>query len=98
MIGFETQTCCQNKSKLKGVFSRNNLRDTVKDGMHVVNRDKYKSIGTLWIVLCVNGNHVKNFDSFGTEHVPKEIKCLSETKISWKKIYRMREFYSVICG
>ena len=92
MIGFETQTCCQNKSKLKGVFSRNNLRDTVKDGMHVVNRDKYKSIGTHWIVLCVNGNNVKKFDSFGTEHVPKEIKCLSETKISWKKSTECEHF------
>ena len=54
----------------------------MKDGMHVVNLDKYKSIGILWTVLCVNGNNVTNFDSFGTEHIKKEIKCLLVIKVS----------------
>ena len=27
-----------------------------------------------WIALYVNGENVTNFDSFGVEHIPKQIK------------------------
>ena len=37
-----------------------------------MNLDGYKSIGTHWIALCVDGNNIKYFDSFGVEHIPKE--------------------------
>ena len=32
--------------KYKGVYSRNNLPSTMKDGIYVLNLDEYKSIGT----------------------------------------------------
>ena len=41
--------------------------------INVLNLDEYKSIGTHWIALYVNGNNVTNFDSFGVEHIPKKI-------------------------
>ena len=34
--------------------------------------DELKSVGTNWIALYVN-NNVIFFDSFGVEHIPKEI-------------------------
>ena len=40
----------------------------------------YKSIGTHWIALYVNAKTVTNFDSFGVEHIPKEIKKLIANK------------------
>ena len=56
-----------------GVCSRNNLPQ-LKDGAYLINLDEYKSIETHWIVLYVNGNNMIYFNSFGVEHIPKEIK------------------------
>ena len=53
---FEIQTYCQNESKFNGVCSRNHLTK-IKDDSHVVNLDKFKSIGIHWIALYVNGNN-----------------------------------------
>ena len=62
----------QNETKFNGVYSRNNLRK-IKDGAYVINLGEYKSIGTHWIALYVNANNLVYFDSFGVEHIPKEI-------------------------
>ena len=45
----------------------------IKDKTYIINFDEYKSIGTYWITLYVNGNKVTYFDSFGDEYAPKEI-------------------------
>ena len=39
---------------------------------YVINLDEFK-IGTYWIALYVNGYNATYFDSFGVEHIPKEI-------------------------
>ena len=44
------------------------------DGAYVINLDEYRSIDTHWIALRVNGDNVTYFDSFGVEHIPKQIK------------------------
>ena len=72
ITNFEIQNYYQNELKFNGVYSRNNLL-RIKDGAHVINVDEYKSIGTHWIALYVNGNNVIYFDNFGVEHNPKEI-------------------------
>ena len=36
--------------------------------------DEYESIGTYSIALYINDNNVTYFNSFGVEHVPKEVK------------------------
>ena len=73
LTNFEIQKYYQNEPKFNGVYSRNNL-PKIKDGAYVINLDEYKSIGTHWIALYVNDNNVTYFDSFGVEHIPKEIK------------------------
>ena len=45
-----------------------------KSGTYVINLDEYADAGTHWIALYVKSNEVIYFDSFGVEHVPKEIK------------------------
>ena len=40
---------------------------------YVINLDEYKPIETHWIALYVNAKNVTYFDSFGVEHIPKEI-------------------------
>ena len=52
---FEIQKYYQNKPKCNGVYSRNNL-PKIKEGAYVINLHEYKSIGTPWIALNVNGN------------------------------------------
>ena len=52
----------------------------IKDGAYVINLHHYELIGTHWIALYVNVNNVAYFDSFGFEHIPKEIKKLIGNK------------------
>ena len=72
LTNFEIQKYYQNEPKFNGIYSRNNL-PKIKDGAYVINLDKYESIGTHWIALYVNANNILYFDSFGVEHIPKEI-------------------------
>ena len=75
---FEIQKHYKNEPKFNGVYSRNNL-PKIKDGAYVINLHEYKSIGTHRIALYVNGNNRRASydaicsDSFGVEHIPKEI-------------------------
>ena len=72
LTNFEIQKYYQNEPKFNGVYSRNNL-PKIKDGAYVINLDEYKSIGTHWIAFYVNAENVTYFDSFGVDHIPKEI-------------------------
>ena len=67
------QNYYQNEPKFNGVYWRNNL-PKIKDGTYIINPDEFKSIGTHWIALHVNGNNIALFLGFGVEHIPKEIK------------------------
>ena len=64
----------KNEPQFNGVYSRDNLAK-IKDGTYIRNLDEYSDIGTHWVALWVN-NNVTYFDSFGIEHIPKEIKIL----------------------
>ena len=88
LTNFEMQKYYQNKPEFNGVYSRNNL-PKIKDGTYVKNIHEYKSIGTHWIEFYVNGNNIKYFDSFGVEHVPKEIKKFIGSKNIITNIYRI---------
>ena len=94
---FEIQKYYQDKPKFNGLYLRNNLHK-IKDGPYVINLDEYKSIGTHWIVLYVNVNNIVNFDSFGVEHTPKEIKKIIGNKHIITYIYRVQVHVSVMCG
>ena len=72
LTNFERQKYYENEPKFNGVYSRNNL-SKIKDWAFLINLDEYESVGTHWIALYVNDNNVKYFDSFGVEHIPKEI-------------------------
>ena len=60
------------------------------DGAYVINFGEFKSIGTHWIDLYVNGNNRAYFDSFGVGHVPKEIIKLWGYKNIITNIYRIQ--------
>ena len=54
-------------------------------GTYVINLDEYKSLGTNWIVLYVNGDNVTYFGSFGAEYIPREIKNIQRQQIHYNK-------------
>ena len=82
LTNFEIQEYYQNEPRFNGVFSRDNLPNTirpkgldsaVKNGAYIINLDEYHDIGTHWVPLYVNNKTITYFDSFGVEHIPKEI-------------------------
>ena len=79
MTNFLIQKYYQNDPKFKGVYSRNNLQDTEKDGTYI-NIVEYKSVRTQWMALYVYDNHVKYFVSFGDKNISKEIKKFIDNK------------------
>ena len=45
----------------------------MKDEAYLIIIDDYKSIGTHWIALYIIDKNVSYSDSFGVEHISKEI-------------------------
>ena len=88
----------QKEPKFNGVYSRNNL-PKIKDGAYVINLDEFKSIGTHWIALYVNGNNnAIYFNSFGVEYIPKAIKKFIGNKNIITNIYRIQAYDSIMSG
>ena len=44
-------------------------------GAYIINLDEYSDIGTHWIALYVKNTDITYFNSFGVEHIPKEIQA-----------------------
>ena len=76
LTNFQIEKHYNNKTKFKGTYLQNNLTSTMNDQAYIVNLAEYKSIGSPWIVLYVNGNSWTYFGSFHIEHTQKEIKKL----------------------
>ena len=87
LTNLEIQKYYQNEPKFNGVYSRNKL-PKIKDGAYVITLDEYKSIETHWIY----------FNTFGSEHVLKEIKRFIGNKNIITNNYRIQAYDSIICG
>ena len=98
LIDFEIQEYYQNEPRFNGVFSRDNLPNNIKNGVYVINLDEYRDIGTHWVALYVHNKTTTYFDSFGVEHIPREIiKFIARKKII-TNIYRIQAYHSIMCG
>ena len=51
LTNFEIQKYYESESRLNGVFSRDNLPKTIKNGAYVINLDEFVYVGTHWIAL-----------------------------------------------
>ena len=49
------------------------------------------------MALYVNDNNVIYFDSFGVEHIPKEIRKFIRNKTISTNIYRIEAYDSILC-
>ena len=63
-----------------------------KDGTYVINLDECGNIRTLLITIYVKNDVATYFDSFGVEHIPKEIrKFICNKKIN-ANIHRIKAY------
>ena len=95
---FEIQAYYQAEPRFIGVYSRDNLPKKIKDGTHVINLDEYYDIGTHGIAFYVNNKTVTYFDSFGIEHIPKEVKKFIGNRNIISNIHRLQNYDSIMCG
>ena len=105
LTNFEIQEYYQNEPRFNGVFSRDNLPNIIKNGAYVINLDEYHDIGTHWVGLYVqstsvydtyvNNKIVTYFDSFGVEHIPKEVMKFINRKEIITNIYRIQAYDSI---
>ena len=86
--------------------SRNNLTNKIKKGAYVINLDEYENTGTHCVSLFVKPKYTVYFDSFGIEHIPKEINKLIRSKELGhavrneikSNILRIQAYDSILCG
>ena len=113
LTNFEVQKYYQNEPRFNGVYSRDNL-PKIKDRAYVINLDACSDTGTHWVALYVHNDDVTYFDSFGVEHIPKEIKAFinhsssfvlcptlrdaSQNKNIKTNIFRIQAYDSIMCG
>ena len=79
----------KNEPRFNGVYSRDSLQK-IKDGAYIKNHDEYSDIGTHLVSLYVNNNHVTYFNSFGVEHISKEIKAFINNKNIKTNIFKIQ--------
>ena len=63
----------------------------------MINFDEFKLIGSHWVALYVNAEHVTYVDSFGVEHFPKETRKFITNKNVVTNIYRIHVYDSIMC-
>ena len=98
LTNIEIKMPYQNEPRFIIMYSRNNLPNKIKDEAYIINLDEYSNIGTHWVALHVNNNNVTYFDSFGVEHIPKEIRTFIGNKNIKTNIFRIQAYDSVMCG
>ena len=86
-----------NEPRFNDVYSRNNLPKTIKKGAYVINLDEYENTGTHWVALFAKPKYTFYFDSFGIEHIPKEINKFRNNDIK-SNIFRIQTYDSIMCG
>ena len=70
----------------------------INDRAYVISPDDYSDIGPHWFALYLNNNYVTYFDSFGVEHITKEIKKFIDHKNIKTNIFRIQAYESIMCG
>ena len=97
LTNVEIQKYYQNESRFNGVYSKNSLPNKIKDEAYVINLDEYSDTGTHRIASYALNNIATYFDSFGVEHISKEIKKFIGNKNKQANIFRIQAYDSVMC-
>ena len=97
LTNIEINEYYKNEPRFNGVYSRNNLPKTIKKGAYVINLDEYENTGMHWVSLFVKPKYTVYFDSFGVEHIPKEINKFINNDIEIN-IFRIQAYDSIMYG
>ena len=95
LTNFEIQKYYQNEPRFDGVYSRDNL-PKIKDGTYIINLDEYSNIGAHWVALHMQ-NNIHYSDSFGVQHIPKEIRTFINNKNIKANIFIIQAYDSIMC-
>ena len=98
LTNIEINEYYKNGPRFNGVYSRNNLPKIIEKGAYVINLDEYANIGSHWIALFVRPKYTVYFDSFGVEHIPKEIKKFVGNKDIKANIFKLQAYDAIMCG
>ena len=98
LTNIEINEYYKNEPRFNGVYSRNNLPNKIKRGAYVINLDEYENTGTHWVAVFVKPKYVVYFDSFGIEHIPKEINKFIGNNDIKSNIFRIQAYDSIMCG
>ena len=98
LTNFEITEYYKNEPRFNGVYSKNNLPKTIKKGVYAINLNEYENTGTRWVALIVKPKYTVYFDSFGVEHIPKEINKFISNKEIKANIFRLQAYDSIMCG
>ena len=74
------------------------MPERIKDGAYITNFDEYADVGTHWIALYCEQSEIIYFDSFGDEHVPKEVEKFIGHKNIKTNIFRNQSNNSIMFG
>ena len=99
LTNFEILRHYQNEPRFNGVYARENLPKKIKDWAYIIILYEYSDVGTHWnaIVLYCKDDEIVYIDSFGFEHLPKEIKKFIERKNIKANLLRVQSNDSIIC-
>ena len=92
LTNFGIQKYYQNEPRFNGVYFRDNLTVEIKDKAYVIYLDEYSNIGTHWVGLYLQNHDVTYFNSFGVEHISKEIKTSINNKNIKTNIFRIQAY------
>ena len=70
LTNFEILKYNENQARFNGAYSRDNLP----------NKMSIQILVLTWVALNVKNNDITYFDSFGLEHIPKEIKAFIKNR------------------
>ena len=95
LTNIEISEYYKNEPRFNGVYPRNNLPNKIKKEAYVINLDEYEN--THWVSLFVKTKYTVYFDSFGIEHIPKEINKFINNNIE-SNIFRIQAYDSIMCA
>ena len=82
------------------------MSNKIKKGAYIINLDEYENTGTHWVSLFIKPKYTVYFDSFGVEHILKEINKFIRSKELGhaarneikSNIFRIQVYDSIMCG
>ena len=94
---FEIEEYYENEPRFNGVYSRDNLPKTIKNGAYVINLNENADVGTNWIALYVKIMKLFNLIVLVLNVFLKKLKDLLDIKTK-ANIFRIKADNSIMCG